>query len=556
MMLCFICFEHTSSNPVLEKLGAKLLEHAAIYVFSHVPDLLSNFHEYWQNNMQNNNWTNAVAVPMFHKYVNDEINEKIQYNAILSISNIDQLLTSAGWTVYADEELLQEDNDDTMVVAGVYGFVNTGKTFVIGRLCGISAAGSRTKRTVGISIKICEDICYLDTAGIRAAVPAMNATMMYERGVFDSFQQELLLHITEVGLYIMGQTSLLDQMYLTFLTKMFERKVGSDRKMLVLHNHQHVNYEDINKTIQDDILSRFGNIRRQTIPSCQFFVSKKYKHFLLVNDTSEGGQGWNNNTFECIKNNFQDVRRNKILRRKVIPKIMATAQNILRSYLKNISEPSISEPKKHFHETNENSYFGKAIQSFISVVWGKNSAPEVKVGASVNIEFNVTNMTKPSEEKHRSGETQYILQKYQLENKGQLSLLQNLQFSENGLVRDYSAFFLPEADVLYETGKLKYILPLGGLLENTLQCEFRSGSGGKNFLVVSGERSVPFTNFTSLGAQGARFRENLFSVEHEIRIPITKASKKNVQDDCLRYYNSGVLILTFNERRRKGKSEL
>ncbi|CAF3986111.1 unnamed protein product [Rotaria magnacalcarata] len=243
------------------------------------------------------------------------------YDFIIHLSDPNAILDSRGFSVQFPQG--KQSYDDKVkslrkcghwFVVNVVGRYNVGKTYVVQLLSGINLDHSFVERTQGVSVSLpvltAENrtmIALIDTAGSRTPVTFETETKAfsdatYLKQVTDSFIQQVAFKSAEIFIFVLNQLTLDDELALSTL---YDRLKDNDMKrrevkgrLVLVHNYFNLSSTiHAEKVVEYELQGIFGARKC----SDGYWMSDNFKHFVLINNNTDEGNQYNENSIEQLR---------------------------------------------------------------------------------------------------------------------------------------------------------------------------------------------------------------------------------------------------------------
>ncbi len=272
--------------------------------------------------------------------------EKVEnfYDIIININSI--LKVKTGWEIEMSEEgekKYEQFRDKELIVIGVVGNMNNGKTFVLSKLSKIKLPSGTSINTKGISVKYPElannenrKYILLDSAGLEAPIlksgeekedfddliEKNNKFKLKARDIIitESFLQNFIISNSNILLLVVDYLTTSEQKLINKIKEeIIKRK--KEKKLFIIHNLKtHTKKEQVKKYI-NEVLLQSGTFElkaheevtaERTRIEGEHFTEKETKgikvyHLLFAADYSEAREIYNNYTIQFIEKQYSDV---------------------------------------------------------------------------------------------------------------------------------------------------------------------------------------------------------------------------------------------------------
>ena len=242
-------------------------------------------------------------------------------NSILSLNN-------DGWEIkYPKKKEVYEDlKTKPMIIVGVVGNRNKGKSFILGKLTDYKVPQGFSIKTEGISVCFGdkEDHCIaiLDSAGqevplLQSANNLILEKCLRDKLITEKFLEEFTIHTSDVLILVVGNITLNEQKILTRIKNSLQKE---KKNIYVIHNLQ--NYqrkEQVEDYIENTLKKLYGiKIVENSFQNIKGDYHKKYyveerekiTHLIFINDYCIDADYYNYPTIEFLKKNL-DVVQNR-----------------------------------------------------------------------------------------------------------------------------------------------------------------------------------------------------------------------------------------------------
>ena len=272
--------------------------------------------------------------------------EKVEnfYDIIININSI--LKVKTGWEIEMSEEgekKYEQFRDKELIVIGVVGNMNNGKTFVLSKLSKINLPSGTSISTKGISVKYPElannenrKYILLDSAGLEAPIlksgeekedfddliEKNNKFKLKARDIIitESFLQNFIISNSNILLLVVDYLTTSEQKLINKIKEeIIKRK--KEKKLFIIHNLKtYIKKEQVKKYI-NEVLLQSGTFElkaheevtaERTRIEGEHFTEKETKgikvyHLLFAADYSEAGEIYNKYTIQFIEKQYSDV---------------------------------------------------------------------------------------------------------------------------------------------------------------------------------------------------------------------------------------------------------
>ena len=272
--------------------------------------------------------------------------EKVEnfYDIIININSI--LKVKTGWEIEMSEEgekKYEQFRDKELIVIGVVGNMNNGKTFVLSKLSKIKLPSGTSINTKGISVKYPElannenrKYILLDSAGLEAPIlksgeekedfddliEKNNKFKLKARDIIitESFLQNFIISNSNILLLVVDYLTTSEQKLINKIKEeIIKRK--KEKKLFIIHNLKtYIKKEQVKKYI-NEVLLQSGTFElkaheevtaERTRIEGEHFTEKETKgikvyHLLFAADYSEAGEIYNKYTIQFIEKQYSDV---------------------------------------------------------------------------------------------------------------------------------------------------------------------------------------------------------------------------------------------------------
>ena len=298
------------------------------------------------------NYESAILIKGDSEKLPDAYHIIIGANSILSLNN-------DGWEIkYPKKKEVYEDlKTKPMIIAGVVGNRNKGKSFILGKLTDYKVPQGFSIKTEGISVCFGdkEDHCIaiLDSAGQEVPLlksskeenveeenkqqngikeendkekikedKAIYETKLLEKYLRDKlitekFLEEFIIHISDILILVVGNLTLNEQKILTRIKNSIKK---GDKYLYVIHNLQNYQFKyQVEDYIENTLKKLYGteiieyNFQKVEEGFHQkYYVEKneKISHLIFINDYCKDANYYNIPTVEFLKKNL-DVVKNR-----------------------------------------------------------------------------------------------------------------------------------------------------------------------------------------------------------------------------------------------------
>ena len=284
--------------------------------------------------------------------LNDAYHIIILTNSILSLNDI-------GWEIKfpRGEEEYNKEILKKMIIVGVVGNRNKGKSFILGKLTDYVVPQGFSISTEGISVRFGDKaehcIAILDSAG--QEVPLLNSSInlkennvevknnhlneiieennkekkeqktLDEAGIFENclrdkliterFLEEFIINTSDIMILVVGNITLSEQKILTRIKNSLKNK----KQLYVLHNLQNYqNKKQVEDYIENTLKKLYGikieennfqNIKEDYHTKYYVETDSNITHLIFINDYCDIAAYYNNPTIEFLKKNIDVVQR-------------------------------------------------------------------------------------------------------------------------------------------------------------------------------------------------------------------------------------------------------
>lgn len=201
-------------------------------------------------------------------------------------------------------------------VIGIVGRENSGKTYILNKICGVNLPSALNIHTEGLNMKYGKEknlIC-LDSTGMQTMDKEdlikneeIRHKIIDDLTITDIFIQDFILDVCEVILIVVGQISLYDQKIIERISSKYKAK----KTIIIIHNFNNLySIEDVEKQIQKDIFNIFEIVER-TIPETDIHeyieinndkAKQNIIHLVLGVDWCESGMKYNEKSIGYLQN--------------------------------------------------------------------------------------------------------------------------------------------------------------------------------------------------------------------------------------------------------------
>ena len=318
--------------------------------------------------------------------------EKVEkfYDIIININSI--LKVKKGWEIEMTKEgenKYEEFKDKKLIVIGVVGNMNKGKTFILSKLSKIELPSGTSINTKGISVKYPElkknenrKYILLDSAGLEIPILKSpeelelnkdnkdiieNYNKFIEKSrdilITESFLQNFIISNSNILLLIVGILTYSEQKLINKIKQEIIRG-RKEKKLFIIHNLRTYRKKEQVKKYIDDVLFKSGTFDLQSHEEVtaeniriegEHFTEKEIKgikifHLIFAEDGSEAGDIYNNYTIKFIEKQYSDVltKRKFDVIEEIKDKFIYISPKILKEKINNedfISNEEIKEKK-------------------------------------------------------------------------------------------------------------------------------------------------------------------------------------------------------------------
>ena len=318
--------------------------------------------------------------------------EKVEnfYDIIININSI--LKVKKGWEIEMTKEgenKYEEFKDKELIVIGVVGNMNKGKTFILSKLSKIELPSGTSINTKGISVKYPElkknenrKYILLDSAGLEIPILKSpeelelnkdnkdiieNYNKFIEKArdilITESFLQNFIISNSNILLLIVGILTYSEQKLINKIKQEIIRG-RKEKKLFIIHNLRTYRKKEQVKKYIDDVLFKSGTFDLQSHEEVtaeniriegEHFTEKEIKgikifHLIFAEDGSEAGDIYNNYTIKFIEKQYSDVltKRKFDVIEEIKDKFIYISPKILKEKINNedfISNEEIKEKK-------------------------------------------------------------------------------------------------------------------------------------------------------------------------------------------------------------------
>jgi len=268
------------------------------------------------------------------------------YDIIIDVNSV--LKLENGWEIEMEEDgkkKYEKYREDELIVIGVIGNMNRGKSFILSKLSKIKLPSGTSINTKGISVKYPDlkdendlrKYILLDSAGLEAPIlksenEKENSNNLKEEKehfklkardilITESFLQNFIISYSNILLLVVDYLSTSEQ---KLINKIKEEiiKQKKDKKLFIIHNLKTYTKKEQVKKYIDEILLKSGTFelnfheevtskKKEKNEGVHFTENeRKYirvYHLLFAADDSEAGAIYNNYTIDFIEGQYSDV---------------------------------------------------------------------------------------------------------------------------------------------------------------------------------------------------------------------------------------------------------
>ena len=267
------------------------------------------------------------------------------YDIIINVNSI--LKVKDGWEIEMTEEgerKYEDFKNQELIVIGVVGNMNKGKTFILSKLSKITLLSGTSINTKGISVKYPQlennenrKYILLDSAGLETPILKNgdeaqpnneNLKENYDRfvekardiSITENFLQNFIISNSNILLLVIDILSYSEQKLINKIKGEITRgKTG--KKLFIIHNLKTYRKKEQVQNYINDVLFKSGtfNLQRheditaeETKIEGEHFTEKEVKglkifHLIFAADGSEAGEIYNNYTIKFIEKQYSDV---------------------------------------------------------------------------------------------------------------------------------------------------------------------------------------------------------------------------------------------------------
>ena len=267
------------------------------------------------------------------------------YDIIINVNSI--LKVKDGWEIEMTEEgekKYEEFKDQELIVIGVVGNMNKGKTFILSKLSKIILLSGTSINTKGISVKYPQlennenrKYILLDSAGLETPILKNrdeaqpnneNLKENYDRfvekardiSITENFLQNFIISNSNILLLVIDILSYSEQKLINKIKGEITRG-KTEKKLFIIHNLKTYRKKEQVQNYINDVLFKSGtfNLQRheditaeETKIEGEHFTEKEVKglkifHLIFAADGSEAGEIYNNYTIKFIEKQYSDV---------------------------------------------------------------------------------------------------------------------------------------------------------------------------------------------------------------------------------------------------------
>jgi hypothetical protein len=267
------------------------------------------------------------------------------YDIIINVNSI--LKVKDGWEIEMTEEgekKYEEFKDQELIVIGVVGNMNKGKTFILSKLSKIILLSGTSINTKGISVKYPQlennenrKYILLDSAGLETPILKNgdeaqpnneNLKENYDRfvekardiSITENFLQNFIISNSNILLLVIDILSYSEQKLINKIKGEITRG-KTEKKLFIIHNLKTYRKKEQVQNYINDVLFKSGtfNLQRHEDITAEdkkiegeHFTEKEVKglkifHLIFAADGSEAGEIYNNYTIKFIEKQYSDV---------------------------------------------------------------------------------------------------------------------------------------------------------------------------------------------------------------------------------------------------------
>ena len=310
------------------------------------------------------------------------------YDIIININSI--LKVKKGWEIEMTKEgekKYEEFKDQELIIIGVVGNMNKGKTFILSKLSKIELPSGTCINTKGISVKYPKleenenrKYILLDSAGLETPILKSpeelehnkrnkdiieNYNKFIEKArdilITESFLQNFIISNSDILLLIVDILTYSEQKLINKIKQEIIRG-KKEKKLFIIHNLRTYRKKEQVKKFIDDVLFKSGTFDLQAHENVtaentriegEHFTEKEIKgikifHLLFAADGSEAGDIYNNYTINFIEKQYSDVitKRKFDVIEEIKDKFIYISPKILKEKINNEDFISIEETKE------------------------------------------------------------------------------------------------------------------------------------------------------------------------------------------------------------------
>ena len=319
------------------------------------------------------------------------------YDIIININSI--LKVKKGWEIEMTKEgekKYEEFKDQELIIIGVVGNMNKGKTFILSKLSKIELPSGTCINTKGISVKYPKleenenrKYILLDSAGLETPILKSPEELEHKKDnknnkdnkdnkdiienynkfiekardilITESFLQNFIISNSDILLLIVGILTYSEQKLINKIKQEIIRG-KKEKKLFIIHNLRTYRKKEQVKKFIDDVLFKSGTFDLQAHENVtaentriegEHFTEKEIKgikifHLLFAADGSEAGDIYNNYTINFIEKQYSDVitKRKFDVIEEIKDKFIYISPKILKEKINNEDFISIEETKE------------------------------------------------------------------------------------------------------------------------------------------------------------------------------------------------------------------
>lgn len=205
------------------------------------------------------------------------------YDLVIITDCVPDVMRLGGWPIRGTHPRETLETKYHALKVGVVGRFGVGKSFVLAHVCNVDLPTGELLSTEGLSVKVCSlnqrgttkgsQILLFDTKGTEtpvintdpstgeAAAPEDMEQRLQEAKVSEDFLRHIVLQMSDVYLFVVGQMSYKDQIDLFLLCKAVSLSKQQHPTIIVVHNLRNVSQEQIERCQYSKKIKDLYNLR-------------------------------------------------------------------------------------------------------------------------------------------------------------------------------------------------------------------------------------------------------------------------------------------------------